>query len=247
MSNGKKMKKLKRPRRSPARERSRPVEDIIGAALELFHRDGEDAFSEHVKQCRRVRVEESIAHIKERAVAAHNIPKEDEDLSRIRAHRAKLARKIDALVEGMVELGRKIDAIVPKDRSRPLSLQRIMPNAPTAAEMITYLDFGQGSGTFDVAAGTITNAAWSGTSNFTQLGYFYLSFGTPPGDGTLSYSFVGHGGGGAGELSATYTNVSAAPGPIPGAGLLSYIALAMLGLGSAGWKRWRRRSQNALR
>jgi hypothetical protein len=31
----------------------------------------------------------------------------------------------------------------------------------------------------------------------------------------------------------------AAPGPTPGAGLLSYIALGLLGLGSAGWKKWR--------
>jgi hypothetical protein len=34
----------------------------------------------------------------------------------------------------------------------------------------------------------------------------------------------------------------AAPGPIPGAGLLSYVALGLLGLGSAGWNRWRHRS-----
>jgi hypothetical protein len=33
--------------------------------------------------------------------------------------------------------------------------------------------------------------------------------------------------------------LSQAPGPIPGAGLLSYIALALLGLGSAAWKRLR--------
>ena len=38
------------------------------------------------------------------------------------------------------------------------------------------------------------------------------------------------------------TSVSPAPGPIPGAGLLSYIALGILGLGSMGWKRLRMRS-----
>jgi hypothetical protein len=31
--------------------------------------------------------------------------------------------------------------------------------------------------------------------------------------------------------------VDPVPGPIPGAGLLSYIALGLLGLGSIGWKR----------
>jgi hypothetical protein len=31
-----------------------------------------------------------------------------------------------------------------------------------------------------------------------------------------------------------------APGPIPGAGLLSYLALAILGLGSIRWKRLRK-------
>jgi hypothetical protein len=39
-----------------------------------------------------------------------------------------------------------------------------------------------------------------------------------------------------GFAGATY---SAAPGPIPGAGLLSYLALGLLGLGSMGWKRLR--------
>jgi MYXO-CTERM domain-containing protein len=32
----------------------------------------------------------------------------------------------------------------------------------------------------------------------------------------------------------------AAPGPIPDAGVLSYAALGLVGLGAAGWKRWRR-------
>jgi hypothetical protein len=36
--------------------------------------------------------------------------------------------------------------------------------------------------------------------------------------------------------------LQAAPGPIPGAGLLSYIALGLLGVGSIGWKRLRMRS-----
>jgi hypothetical protein len=37
----------------------------------------------------------------------------------------------------------------------------------------------------------------------------------------------------------TAVDITAAPGPPPGSGLLSYIALAMLGLGSAAWKRLR--------
>jgi hypothetical protein len=32
----------------------------------------------------------------------------------------------------------------------------------------------------------------------------------------------------------------ASPGPIPGAGLLSYIALGAIGLGCAGWKKLRK-------
>ena len=55
---------------------------------------------------------------------------------------------------------------------------------------------------------------------------------------------------GCGELDFTggsgfYVNdiqvneVNAAPGPIPGAGLLSYIALGLFGVGSVGW-RWLR-------
>jgi hypothetical protein len=34
--------------------------------------------------------------------------------------------------------------------------------------------------------------------------------------------------------------VTPAPGPIPGAGALSYVALGLLGLGSMGWKRLRK-------
>jgi hypothetical protein len=97
------------------------------------------------------------------------------------------------------------------------------------------LDFGHCSGTFDVAAGTITNALWSGTS-----GRFTLSFGTPSGIGQLSISFVNGGGAVGGPF--TYHDVNAAPGPIPGAGLLSYVALGFLGLGSEGWKRYPYRS-----
>jgi MYXO-CTERM domain-containing protein len=29
-------------------------------------------------------------------------------------------------------------------------------------------------------------------------------------------------------------------GPLPGSGMLSYAALGLVGLGAAGWKRWRR-------
>jgi hypothetical protein len=36
------------------------------------------------------------------------------------------------------------------------------------------------------------------------------------------------------------TALCPSPGPIPGAGLLSYVALGLVGLGVASWKKWRR-------
>jgi hypothetical protein len=90
------------------------------------------------------------------------------------------------------------------------------------------LDFGQGVGTFDVAAGTTTNAVWSGTS-----GGFASPFGTPSGIGELSGPVDGGHGGIDVARPATYTDVSAAPGPIPGSGLLSYLALGCSALGLA--------------
>jgi hypothetical protein len=52
------------------------------------------------------------------------------------------------------------------------------------------------------------------------------------------------GSGGSGAVQS-FSNFSvtglAAPGPIPGAGPLSYLALGILGVGSAAWKRLRRR------
>lgn len=46
-----------------------------------------------------------------------------------------------------------------------------------------------------------------------------------------------------GDPNATNGNLTTnpAPGPIPGVGLLSYMVLAMLGLGSASWQKWRGR------
>jgi hypothetical protein len=43
-----------------------------------------------------------------------------------------------------------------------------------------------------------------------------------------------------GEHSAV-AQTAPAPGPIPGAGLLSYLALAALGAGTAAWKRYRKK------
>jgi hypothetical protein len=45
-----------------------------------------------------------------------------------------------------------------------------------------------------------------------------------------------------GSASFSYSTVNAAPGPIPGAGLLSYIALGLMGLGSMGWKKLRQQT-----
>jgi hypothetical protein len=41
------------------------------------------------------------------------------------------------------------------------------------------------------------------------------------------------------DSQGNWVEVSATPGPIPGSGFLSYIALGLLGLGSLGWKRLR--------
>jgi hypothetical protein len=41
------------------------------------------------------------------------------------------------------------------------------------------------------------------------------------------------------DVTISRVSLVAAPGPIPGAGLFSYVALGLIGLGSMGWKRFR--------
>jgi hypothetical protein len=60
-----------------------------------------------------------------------------------------------------------------------------------------------------------------------------LAFTGNAGTNTLTFSFRDD----PDFLGLTQIEVSAAPGPIPGAGLLSYLALGLLGVGSAGWKK----------
>jgi hypothetical protein len=93
-------------------------------------------------------------------------------------------------------------------------------------------------------------------STVSNLDYLGLGFIVGTGDAAVSFDLYNWPGG---EISAPYTcsnasgdclfngtdgslysgvfSVDAAPGPIPGAGLLSYITLSLLGLGSVGWKR----------
>jgi hypothetical protein len=50
-------------------------------------------------------------------------------------------------------------------------------------------------------------------------------------------AYEGPGGNPNDRINIADVSVTPAPGPIPGAGLLSYVAVGLLGLGSIGWKR----------
>jgi hypothetical protein len=76
--------------------------------------------------------------------------------------------------------------------------------------------------------------------NFQLLSPFVNSISsshTFEGSGDSFIGGVGVGGSDSGD-PGTWT-LAAAPGPIPGAGLLSCLALGLFGLGSTGWKRLR--------
>jgi hypothetical protein len=84
--------------------------------------------------------------------------------------------------------------------------------------------FGGGGGGGGLTSGSVSVSNGGGGTSFLDISVMPLanSNGVQAGNGKVEISFV-----------------SAAPGPIPGAGLLSYLTLGLLGLGSYGWKRLR--------
>jgi len=86
-------------------------------------------------------------------------------------------------------------------------------------------------------------ASGSNFNNSFNLPFLLGTVGVDPANTILQFAFQNDPGYfGLSDVSVTFegsASLAAAPGPIPGTGLLSYIALGLLGLGSYGWKRVR--------
>ena len=90
------------------------------------------------------------------------------------------------------------------------SILALTPIPPTGGQPIT------GAGTFAYSFAT--------PQSFTSITLFFVFAGNP---------LVPH------SVDLSNVTITSAPGSIPGTGLLSYLALGLLGLGSYGWKRLR--------
>jgi hypothetical protein len=102
-----------------------------------------------------------------------------------------------------------------------LTVEVLNPNT-NVADIIQNFTFNGGTQTWQTFSAVLPDFQSGGPAVFE----FLFPAGTPLMDGHLFVADVS-------------VQAVAAPGPIPGAGLLSYIALGLIGLGSYGWKRLR--------